>query len=979
MPTQDQLEIISPSRETEFHDLDPDKGITNIGRHPENDVVIDIPGVALFHTVLDHQQKPYQLMLLSQGGETTLGGQPLPTNVSVDFHSWDTLEIGGYTIVLLEGTSVAALPPTPPVVPKPGAPPPKPETATKAVVPQQPPRPAIIYPDRSDDVIVTQISAREWAVDVDQTATCQLTVINGGDIVATFEMKVKGLDEDWVSIAPPEVNLNEGDRATVTIAITPPRLPTSRAGAHGLAVVVTSPNHPNRSSQIGATLVINPYYEFAVGELSPKKQKVSWRKRSGESSISIMNRGNSLAAFRLEGKDEERACSFEFLLRDGEEEIALARQADVPVPPGETATVPMRITPLSRRLAGLRGHTYSLTLTTTMVEGELTPRSLLGQLISKPLLGPLHIALIVLLVVGLAVFATWPRIYDFRADSGVVEFGEEVTLSWRVSPFATDLQIEGVEESVSGSAGEIAVSPQGPAVTYKLLAGNLLSRLIPISKENSREQTVIVRPLPPVINTFSVDKKDAASGESVTANWSVSYAEKLTFRAGDFVKEIPPEEHVGQIVVSPNSDTLISLEARNASDVALASAMIWVYPPEIQFFDVQPSEITAGESVMITWDVVGVESVSIRPNVQENAPLSGTIEHAPSETTIYELVLPDGKIVQKKVKVNPAPTPMPEPQAPVIEFFTAAPNEVTSGGDDEVQLAWSILGDTTNVEISSLDSYNGSNLKTQDIITVNISQTTLFILTAFNGDLNASQTVEVKLLESTPSPSPTPSPTPAATPVPLNIVFFQAENGTGTSSSDVVQVSSSDNTIRYRVVAGSAVKFSWNVENATAVTFVGFGEQPFPEGNLTTVISEPRAEPYQLTATGQDGTTEASAFIQIELQAASPPPAPFGVNGTSITSTNTVTNTLTWKYNADSENDIVGFRIYRTDVTPETGFVRIVGEDNLGSGVRQWVDILNSPCYRAGYYVVAIYTDTTTGDTKETNASTTSWYGETCP
>ncbi len=54
MATLDQLEIISVSGMVEFYELDPAKGVTSIGRHPDNDVVLDSPGIALFHAMLDH-------------------------------------------------------------------------------------------------------------------------------------------------------------------------------------------------------------------------------------------------------------------------------------------------------------------------------------------------------------------------------------------------------------------------------------------------------------------------------------------------------------------------------------------------------------------------------------------------------------------------------------------------------------------------------------------------------------------------------------------------------------------------------------------------------------------------------------------------------------------------------------------------------------------------------------------------------------
>ena len=180
-------------------------------------------------------------------------------------------------------------------------------------------------------MIIAELAEHEWIIDVEQAATCQVTIINGGGIVATFAIQVEGVAQSWVAIAPPEVNLNEGERTTVTVTITPLRHPSSRAGTHPIAIVVTSPNYPDHRSQRSATLTINPYYDFAVGELSPRQQSVGGRRPVGNTVFSVANLGNSQAPFRFEARDDERACNFEFELPG--ETATLAHQVEMRLPP----------------------------------------------------------------------------------------------------------------------------------------------------------------------------------------------------------------------------------------------------------------------------------------------------------------------------------------------------------------------------------------------------------------------------------------------------------------------------------------------------------------------------------------------------------------------------------------------------------------------------------------------------------------------
>jgi len=324
--------------------------------------------------------------------------------------------------------------------------------------------------------------------------------------VATFNVHVEGVDPAWVMIYPEQVNLNERQKATVNISITPPRDPSSAAGAHHFAVVVTSPNYPGRRSLHGATLNINPYYEFAVGDLSPKQQSISWRHRSAETVLPIANKGNSEAPFRIEAEDDERACSFEFQVPG--ESTTLARQAELRLPAQETFAIPIEVTPRSRSLFGLRSRRYSFTVTVNMLAEQHMPRSIIGQLRSKPLIGPGLLALILLFFAVLVVIIFRPRVYQFGVDDLDVNevsimAGTPIALQWRASPFSS-LKIDQGIGSVERGQGQKEIVPMEEAI-YRLRADNLLGQLLPISfGDEERSVLVEVIPVRPKIVKFDV-------------------------------------------------------------------------------------------------------------------------------------------------------------------------------------------------------------------------------------------------------------------------------------------------------------------------------------------------------------------------------------------------------------------------------------------------------------------------------------------
>ena len=384
------------------------------------------------------------------------------------------------------------------------------------------------------------------------------------------------------------------------------------------------------------------------------------------------------------------------------------------------------------------------------------------------------------------------------------------------------------------------------------------------------------------------------------------------------------------------------------------------------------------------WSVSGVDSVSVEPIGDGLPPVSPPITHMPQETTLYVLSASNGEetvhtVRQVIVDLPPTPTPTPPPgEPPAIEFFGITPEEWTrvenirDDNDNEItaQLNWVVTGETTSVEITGGPPgfEKLSNLSRVGDASIDVRDTTVFVLTASNGEEQIVKTTQIKFLDPTPTPDESSDGgedggddggDDAEAP---EIATFIAE---GVSSTDqVTQVG--DNPPTYQVVAGSNVNLKWAVNDANTVTLVGEGEQP-PAGTytLSNVVAD---QTFQLTAEGDGGSSQ--AFLQLEVVAKPPPPAPYNVNGI-LSGSNII---LTWEHSA--ENEIIGFRVYRA--TSAGGpFLRVADETQLGNGSRQWVDVGPLPTCTA-YYVTAVYIDPLSGDKMETGASANSWFSPGC-
>jgi len=1029
-----QLEIIGPDGNVSFHSLDRPQGVTNIGRHPDNDIIIDSPNVALFHAVVDYQQWPQrapQIILLSEQSQTTLEGQPLTANVPTPLENWNTIRVDGYDIILLAGETASAPAPATPLGPQPpmtvvgsAAPPTAPPAAGPAPtapppVSSAPPLPMVPVEsiairaeraEQSDDYIVTELSEDAWEVNVEQTAHCQLTIVNGGDRVASFYVSVEGVNEGWIYVDSPQVNLFEGDRATVSISITPPHAPTSLSGQHPIAIVVTSPTYPGRFSRKVATLTINPYYDFAVGEMSPKALSLSWSRAEGAVTIPIRNNGNSVAQFVLDAADDERRCSFEFEVPG--EEATLAMRAGLNLPPGGSHSVPVIVTP-PRRLIALKRQMYGFTITTSLLQGDQTPRSLMGRVTMRPLFGFVHIALFAIAVVSLITFLFMPnQSPGLQANVSSTEtYKEEISLEFNTYRFP-NRKPKNVFNMLNAAAlnstlaykpddaveWEILSEPDDPSGAirhkphangkYRVRADTWVSKLLPLLRGETERQ-ITVPPIPPRILSFVASPQTIDVGETVTVTWVISDAETVMLDLGSG-EESRDDLEGGQERIALDRSTTFVLKAKNIFDEVTQVETVNVRPtptppppPAINAFTAKPTELVYGEGnqTALSWDVTTyMPDTKIEISILGSNPIAigldpkGTITVPVADTTVFMLSASyEEQVSTLQTMVSfLEPTPTPEPPPPTIELFQGTPNEVVAGDSQVVNLIWKVK-DATSVEITG-PSLSLSGLQPNGDIDVTVDETTLFVLTAYNGDATTSQPLEIKAIDPTPTPTPVPPP-----PV---IRFFTAQGPVDAVTQQ--SVSADGLTTVYNVLAATSVQLSWLVDDADEITLFGPGitEGVGNQGtrDIGQVISNGT---YQLNASNDGGSATATVIIQVQLV---PPPPPYDVTG--VRGTDMVT--ITWRYDSSSFQKpyFIGFKIYSADVSAdstdtdfyEVGDWRKAAPDDPPLVKYTFIhDLAGSDTCGRAYYVTAIYQDVLTSIEEETDASTNSWYSIPCP
>ncbi len=705
-----------------------EKRFANVGCHPDNDIILTGNDIRPFHAMIDCRQEPYRLLPLSGEADIFLNNTLIPAGEACPINAEDTIGIGNNRLRLLPGSNDAPL--------------------RLAVAGSQAAAEnagttmfggvavAGMLSQGSEelgqnDFILASVDKTAVEIDVEQTANYTLSVINGSPIVSTFHVQVEGVPDEWVMVSPANVNLNEGARAMVYIAITPPRWPTSTAGEHPLRIVVTSHNHPGLQTVVRAGLTIAPYYDYVVTDISPKRQYINFGQPAGKASIDITNRGNSSTPFLLAAQDDENGCRFQF---PDETNLNQVGSAQFNINPGETSRRPVHISPLKRSLVRLRARQYSYRVVVTQPQNEGFSLFTLGTAISRPLINALGLLVILLCLVGVTTYLFTPRITAFAADNNLIGVGESTTLRWKTFFFTHDLAITGLDKPVKGSQGGLEIYPSTTVNTYTLSATTWLWSLLGLPPKTAGA-TVLAVPSEPLISIFSASSNEALVGDEVGLRWSVDHADKVFLTINGVTETLDdPKTFNGERKQLIEKPTLIEIVAQNSIGSTVRSIFINSRQPGIQIdrFELDQTSIYTGDQVTIYWKVSG-EGMDNGGEVTISAfdsvlPLEGQMTFFPKESMEFVLTATNRQLQESRILPVGVLEPDAPPEPPKVDFFTAAPDTLIGTGN--VELSWSVSGSYDSIKITNGTSVVAEGLSAQGFKTIPVSEFGTYVLTA---------------------------------------------------------------------------------------------------------------------------------------------------------------------------------------------------------------------------------------------------------
>jgi beta-lactam-binding protein with PASTA domain len=157
---------------------------------------------------------------------------------------------------------------------------------------------------------------------------------NQSDVVDNFDLSVRGMPEDWWTIAPATAYLVPyGTAGTyeqeVQIHIHPPRTPQAQARAWSLEVVAVSRSYGGEVAAAPASVTIGTYFDVAT-ELHPERASGRLKARYR---LTVRNRANARVTLAIAAEDTDAECEFRFA------------EPSVSVEPGNAIECPFTVFP----------------------------------------------------------------------------------------------------------------------------------------------------------------------------------------------------------------------------------------------------------------------------------------------------------------------------------------------------------------------------------------------------------------------------------------------------------------------------------------------------------------------------------------------------------------------------------------------------------------------------------------------------------
>ncbi len=326
---------------------DLDQSRLTLGRHPDNDIILDDPAISRNHVRIYWNGEQVLITDLDSGSGTFLSTLRLPVLTAFIWPWKEVVTVGPFRLRL-----------TPPGAIMP---------SQMAAMPDQ--RLATPIPPSGrhhEERIVIQLDQEVLLLTPGVSATLQLMLANRGNVVDDLSVSVEGVPEGWIGGAAQAMSVAPGGSTPLTLTITVPPTPESSAGEYQVVVRACSSVNPNESVTADARWIVRPFFASSIG-LTPRTATGTG---SAIYQVTVRNEGNVPARYFIRADDTEQRLDYEFT------------QNDLTIDPGQAATVLLTVSS-PRRLIGV---TRSRQFTVWTEAADATDQRVAGRFVQRPVI-----------------------------------------------------------------------------------------------------------------------------------------------------------------------------------------------------------------------------------------------------------------------------------------------------------------------------------------------------------------------------------------------------------------------------------------------------------------------------------------------------------------------------------------------------------------------------------------------------------------
>ena len=310
------------------------RAVVNLGRQPDNDVVLPDEGVSRQHVRLQATSLGWEAVDLGGANGTWLDDRQLRANEPATLSPGSRLRVGPYKLTLkgpevatteavLSHLPVLASPPPLPVTPPPG---------TDANT-------AVSTPTSSAShqaPLALFLTNDTFAVEPGSSLTVTTEVVNRSQVDDRVSLRIQGLPSSWVDAPNEFISAPAGETIQITFTIKPSRQPDTPAGRQRFRLTLVSQQHEDLRIAKSAFLNLDTFNSFDIS------MDVDQLRVPGMVVVSIQNRGNVADMFSLVARERQGGLRFQ------------GERGRIRLQPGQTAEVELVLEPRQQTWFGNR-------------------------------------------------------------------------------------------------------------------------------------------------------------------------------------------------------------------------------------------------------------------------------------------------------------------------------------------------------------------------------------------------------------------------------------------------------------------------------------------------------------------------------------------------------------------------------------------------------------------------------------------------